>query len=87
MRRDIIDRVIDEGYYIVNNNATVRSAGKYFHLGKSTIHKDMTERLKRVDRELYQKVKKVLDINLKERHIRGGEATRQKYLLIKRKLC
>lgn len=80
MRRDIIERVYKEAYYIAQTGATVRSAAKIFHYSKSTVHKDVTERLIAIDRELYSKVKVALQVNLAERHLRGGEATRLKYL-------
>ncbi|MBQ7236469.1 MAG: sporulation transcriptional regulator SpoIIID [Clostridia bacterium] len=79
MREDILSRIVDEANYIADTGATVRKAAKVFHFSKSTVHKDVTERLKIIDKELYKKVKKVLDKNLAERHIRGGEATRKKY--------
>ena len=66
--------------YIIENNATVRSAAKEFSLSKSSVHKDVTERLLKIDPLLALKVKKVLDKNKAERHIRGGIATKQKYL-------
>ncbi len=66
--------------YIIENNATVRSAAKEFSLSKSSVHKDVTERLLKIDPLLALKVKKVLDKNKAERHIRGGIATREKYL-------
>ena len=79
MCEDIIERVIREAEYIAETGATVRKAAKVFHFSKSTVHKDVTERLKSIDKELYKRVKKVLKFNLAERHIRGGEATRLKY--------
>ena len=85
MRFCIDDRIIKEGEYIVEKGATVRETGKVFSLGKSTVHKDVTERLKYIDYELYEKVKKVLGFNLSERHIRGGNATKRKYLLLGKK--
>lgn len=80
MRDDLEERVIKEARYVIETGATVRTTAKEFHVGKSTVHKDMTERLKNIDKILYEQVKKVLKINLLERHLRGGEATRQKYL-------
>ncbi len=77
------DRIVKEAEYIIRTGATVREAAKVFSFGKSTIHKDVTVRLLETDKELYLKVKKVLDKNLAERHIRGGEATRKKYLKLK----
>jgi len=76
----IAERVIKEGEYIIASNCTVRAAATYFSISKSTVHKDVTERLKTVDQELYERVRTVLDKNLSERHIRGGMATREKYL-------
>ena len=79
MDADLERRVISEAEYIVETGATVRAAAKVFSYGKSTVHKDVTERLYGIDRPLYEKVKKVLSKNLAERHIRGGEATKRKY--------
>ncbi len=81
MREDIEKRVIKEAEHVVKTGDTVRATAKTFHFSKSTVHKDVTERLKNLDYDLYKKVKKVLEINLKERHIRGGEATKRKYCL------
>ncbi|MBE7083350.1 MAG: stage III sporulation protein D [Clostridiales bacterium] len=80
MREDIENRIIKEAEYIAETKATVRQTAKVFHFSKSTVHKDVTERLKFLDHDLYKSVKAVLEINLKERHIRGGEATKRKYL-------
>lgn len=79
MDRDIEKRAVAEGEYIAETGATVRATAKVFLCGKSTVHKDVTERLSEIDESLYEKVKKVLTVNLAERHIRGGEATRRKY--------
>lgn len=76
---DIHMRILAEAEYIVETNATVRAAAAHFGISKSTIHKDVTERLFLTDKELYDKVKKVLDKNLSERHIRGGMATKNKF--------
>ncbi len=80
MRDDISERVLEEAYYIAQTGATVRQTAKIFHFSKSTVHKDVTERLIAIDKELYARVKIALEKNLAERHVRGGEATRQKYL-------
>lgn len=72
------ERAISEGEYIVENNATVRSTAAVFGVGKSTVHKDVTVALKELDANLYGEVKKVLEKNLSERHIRGGLATKLK---------
>lgn len=79
MRDYIRKRVVDISHYIVDTKATVRQAAAVFGVSKSTVHKDVTERLPRVSKELAKKVKRVLARNKAERHIRGGEATRQKY--------
>ncbi len=79
MREDVTDRVLEEAEFIAETGATVRATAKIFLSSKSTIHKDVTERLIKIDKELYDRVRKVLDKNLLERHIRGGEATRRKY--------
>lgn len=80
MKDYIEDRVIEIANYIIDNNSTVRAAAKVFHVSKSTVHKDLQERLLRVNRDLYKQCKKILDKNKAERHIRGGLATRKKYL-------
>lgn len=65
--------------YIIETGATVRAAAGHFGISKSTVHKDLTQRLAQYDRPLYLQVRKVLDANKQERHIRGGMATRRKY--------
>lgn len=67
------------GNYIVENRATVRAAAAATGISKSTVHKEVTHRLKETDRELYEKVREILELNKSERHIRGGNATREKY--------
>lgn len=79
MREDLRERVLLEARYILKYNATVRATAKVFGVGKSTVHKDMTERLCAIDKQLFDEVKAVFFINLSERHIRGGEATRRKF--------
>ena len=66
--------------YIVQTGCTVRACSAYFSISKSTVHKDVSERLKYIDAELFERVRAVLDLNLSERHIRGGIATQKKYL-------
>ena len=83
MHDQLQDRIILEARYIVQTGATVRATAKEFHLGKSTVHKDVTERLKYIDKNLHKEVRKVLSKNLAERHIRGGIATKLKYAVIK----
>ncbi len=74
------DRSALLGQYIIEHKATVRACAKQFGISKSTVHKDVSERLKKVNPHLYGQVKQILDINKQERHIRGGMATREKYL-------
>ena len=76
---DVDARVIKEAEYIIKERATVRSTAKVFGVSKSTVHHDLTTRLEFLDEDLYEKVKKHLNVNLSERHIRGGNATRDKY--------
>lgn len=80
MNDAIWKRVLDIGDYILKSRATVREAAKVFGVSKSTVHKDVTERLPKINPVKAKGVKEVLDFNKAERHIRGGEATRQKYL-------
>ena len=79
MRTDIEERACDVALYIIEHQATVRSAAKQFGISKSTVHKDLSQRLPAFNRALYLQVKEVLDLNKAERHIRGGIATRRKY--------
>ena len=65
--------------YIVATGCTVRACSAHFHISKSTVHKDVSERLEMIDEDLFEEVRRVLDTNLNERHIRGGDATRRKY--------
>lgn len=73
------ERAILLAHYIIEKSATVRDAGEKFNISKSTVHKDVTERLSRLNNTLYLEVQKVLNTNKCERHLRGGEATRKKY--------
>ena len=79
MRTDIEERACDLALYIIEHQATVRSAAKQFGISKSTVYKDLSQRLPAFNRALYLQVKEVLDLNKAERHIRGGIATRRKY--------
>ncbi|MEG6617371.1 sporulation transcriptional regulator SpoIIID [Peptococcaceae bacterium 1198_IL3148] len=79
MQDYIQKRVLEICAYILETGATVRQAAQVFQVSKSTVHKDMTERLPSLNKELAHEVKKILDINKQERHLRGGEATRKKY--------
>ena len=79
MRTDIEERAVRLAEDITENRATVRAAAKKFGVSKSTVHKDITERLEGVSPELYSQVRSLLELNKAERHIRGGMATRRKY--------
>ncbi|TCL73316.1 putative DeoR family transcriptional regulator (stage III sporulation protein D) [Hydrogenispora ethanolica] len=79
MKDYIEKRVLDLSNYIADKRATVRQTAKFFGVSKSTVHKDVTERLPGINRGLAREVKRVLEVNKAERHIRGGEATRKKY--------
>ena len=79
MREDIDLRARNLALYIIETGATVRGAAKRFGVSKSTVHKDLAERLYVIDRALYEQARQVLDKNKAERHLRGGEATRRKY--------
>ena len=79
MYNSIEERAADVAAYIVENKSTVRAAAKKFGISKSTVHKDITERLSRINPAMYAQVRTLLDINKAERHMRGGLATRKKY--------
>lgn len=80
MKEYIEERTVEIGNYIVENKATVRQTARQFGISKSTVHKDVTERLLKVNPSLARETRKVLDVNKSERHIRGGMATKEKYL-------
>lgn len=80
MKEYIEERAVEIANYIISENTTVRQAAKKFGVSKSTIHKDVTERLLQINPSLAHEARKVLDTNKSERHIRGGMATREKYL-------
>ena len=80
MKTYIEEIAMEIARYIIDNNTTVRQAAKHFGISKSTVHKDVTERLVQVNPSLAAEARKVLDVNKSERHIRGGLATREKYL-------
>ena len=77
--KDVKNRCLQIALYMVAQKTTVRKAAKVFGVSKSTVHKDMTERLSYYNLSLYEEVKELLRINKEERHLRGGEATRRKY--------
>jgi len=79
------ERAVQLAHYIIENNATVRQTAKKFNISKSTVHKDVSERLRTVNEGLFSEVKLVLEQNKSERHIRGGLATKSKYERIRQK--
>lgn len=83
MTDTIEQRACDLAVYIIENRATVRTAAKYFGISKSTVHKDLSERLPKCNKNLYAQVRSILDVNKAQRHIRGGLATKRKFESIK----
>ena len=79
LKTDLEERVCELAVFIIDNKTTVRAAARQFGISKSTVHKDISERLKDINPSLYSQVKEILEINKAERHIRGGLATRKKY--------
>lgn len=84
MKGIIEDRALRLGEYIIEHQSTVRDAAAVFGVSKSTVHKDLTTLLPKLNTGLYKEVRAVLDVNKEERHLRGGEATKQKYEMMKR---
>ena len=83
MPETIEERACELAVYIIETGATVRTAARHFGISKSTVHKDLSQRLPQYNKLLYQQVRQVLDINKAQRHIRGGLATQKKYKLQK----
>ena len=79
MKDNLNERACKLAVYMIETNATVRSAAKHFGISKSTVHKDLTQRLEQCNPLLFSQVREILDVNKQERHIRGGMATRAKY--------
>lgn len=79
MSDTIEDRACELAVYMIETGATVRAAAQHFGISKSTVHKDLSQRLPQYNRNLYEQVRRVLDVNKQQRHIRGGMATRRKY--------
>lgn len=84
MKNEIMRRVIDEAYYILETEKTIREIANENNISKSTVHKDLHERLKYIDKDIYNNVNKILKNHIEIRHIRGGESTKQKYLNLKK---
>ncbi len=87
MKKALEERAVMLGKYILENKATVRKAANKFGVSKSTVHKDVSERLKNINTNLYKEVKKILEINKAQRHLRGGYATKNKYFLKSCNVC
>ena len=79
MKKEIIERVKNETDYILKTKKTIRQTAKEFNMSKSTVHKDINERLKYIDKEKYILIKELMENHIKTRHIKGGESTRKKY--------
>lgn len=80
MRSNIINRVLAEADYMLETGKTIREIATFFNVSKSTVHKDLHERLLEIDIKKFEKIDKVLKYHIDVRHIRGGESTRRKYL-------
>ena len=81
MRKDIVIRVLEETDYLLRTKQTIREVSKEFNISKSTVHKDLHERLKDIDTNKYTEVQKLMQQHIDIRHLRGGESTRKKYSL------
>lgn len=79
MKKTIKKRVISEAYYMINTNKTIREIAKIYKVSKSTVHKDLKDRLKYIDKNLYKKINIILNRHIETRHIKGGESTKKKY--------
>lgn len=77
---DLISRTISVANYIVENKSTIRETAKQFNISKSTLHHDLQTKLPYINKRLYDEVQKILDLNFQEKHLRGGESTKHKYL-------
>lgn len=80
MDKYIMNRVLGEAVYMIKTKSTVRDVANVYRVSKSTVHKDLSERLRQISMELYNKVETIFNDHIQRRHIRGGEATKQKYL-------
>ena len=86
MEQNIAERTLEEANYILDSKDTIRGTADKFGMSKSTVHIDVSKRLKKIDKKLYEKIKKILEINFNQKHIRGGESTKNKYLLKSQKV-
>lgn len=84
MNKKIYDRVVLESKYIIDTNETIRNVASVFGVSKSTVHKDMRERLNEIDKKMYDEVSSILEYHIDIKHIRGGESTKRKFLAKKK---
>ncbi len=84
--KDLDDRAIELAYYILDNHTTIRATAKQFGIPKSTVHHDLSVKLKYINYRLYLEVKQLLEENFSIKHIHGGESTRQKYAMLKKEI-
>lgn len=84
MKKNIKKRVLEESYYMLKTKETIRNIAQVFNVSKSTVHKDLNERLIEIDQQLYNKIKKIINYHIEVRHIRGGESTKKKYLKLQK---
>lgn len=80
MRKDVYNRALEEAKYLINTDSTIREVAKIFDVSKSTVHKDMRDRLPLISDEMYSEVSSILEYHIDIKHIRGGEATKRKFL-------
>ena len=80
MKKEVYNRVINEAEYLISTNETIREIAKVFNVSKSTVHKDMRDRLSVIDKNMYSKVSSILKYHIDIKHIRGGESTKRKFL-------
>lgn len=83
MNKSIVDRVYGEAMYMLKTKSTVREVATVFNVSKSTVHKDLQERLIEIDKNLHKEINNIFKEHVETRHIRGGESTRQRYLKLK----
>lgn len=80
MRKEVYDRVVEEAKYLISTSDTIRETAKVFNVSKSTVHKDMRDRLFMIDKNMYSEVSSILEYHIDIKHIRGGESTKRKFL-------
>lgn len=80
MNCEMKERILREAKYMIETKGTIRETAEKFLISKSTVHIDLSKRLKKIDKKMFEKIKKILDFNFQEKHIRGGNSTKKKYL-------